>query len=606
MYRLRTLIIGLLLLSAALVAALVHEHQRAARIGEGTERPGPPPERCTVCHAALEEGPAGAHTADAVGCVACHLGNALAYDATRAHAGMEPEPGALQTVDRTCGRPDCHSREAGLVASSLMATGRGLIAVNRWVFGETATPDGHETFRDLLAAETPTPAQDHLRKLCSGCHLYARRANRDDAIVASAGTGCSACHSARRAPATKQHPPVDAAVPDERCLGCHSRSGRIALSYPGLAERRAATDPGCDAPTTLHDGRPACQLVPDVHQAAGLACVDCHLHTDLMGDGTAHLHEEAQVEITCEACHGPVPAGGEASWAETDDAITRDRLRAKAEPRPPLERVRLGRRGTPVWNLRPQPTAGASWTLTGKRDGRPHPVRQTPADANHQLPGHERLTCAACHSAWAPTCTTCHTRFAPDEPQWDFAHGEPRPGAWHETAERYGWGAPALAVTALGRIAPAIPGMILTLQRRPGGATDSRRLFAVLDPHTTRKASRSCASCHSSGAALGLGTGTLEWGADETPRFAPTQPVPGRPELATDGWTTLGAAEPAPGTRTGVRSLDAAEQQRVLAVSRCLPCHEKADDPIYRDFRRAQRRADAPDSRCTKSPPGRP
>ena len=30
-----------------------------------------------------------------------------------------------------------------------------------------------------------------------------------------------------------------------------------------------------------------------------------------MGDGTACEHEEDQVEITCEACHGPVRAGGE-------------------------------------------------------------------------------------------------------------------------------------------------------------------------------------------------------------------------------------------------------------------------------------------------------
>ena len=63
------------------------------------------------------------------------------------------------------------------------------------------------------------------------------------------------------------------------------------------------------AATTLHDGRPACRAEADVHRLAGLSCIDCHLHTDLMGDGHEWEHEEEQVEITCEACHGPVREG---------------------------------------------------------------------------------------------------------------------------------------------------------------------------------------------------------------------------------------------------------------------------------------------------------
>jgi hypothetical protein len=37
-------------------------------------------------------------------------------------------------------------------------------------------------------------------------------------------------------------------------------------------------------------------------------------------------------------------------------------------------------------------------------------------------------------------------------------------------------------------------------------------------------------------------------------------------------------------TRGAARSFTAHEVDRILAVGVCLPCHEKADDPIYQDF----------------------
>ena len=48
--------------------------------------------------------------------------------------------------------------------------------------------------------------------------------------------------------------------------------------------------------------------------------------------------------------------------------------------RPPEERVRLGRRGTPVWNLRP---SGSGWVTLRKGQGVALVTKQTPIDANH-------------------------------------------------------------------------------------------------------------------------------------------------------------------------------------------------------------------------------
>ena len=596
MFRTRALVVGLLLALAGLLAALGREQRRASSIGRGPDRAGGKVERCVTCHVRPEEDPGGAHARAAVGCSTCHLGNPYAFDKARAHAGMEPEPGALRTVARTCGRAGCHPREAQRVATSLMARASGIVSVNRFAFGEIPEPRGTATMAETLAKADPSPAERHLAKLCGGCHLHALRDDRDDAIHGN-GSGCSACHVARRLPGAvpRPHPAVDARVPDDRCLGCHSRSGRIALTYEGLHEVDRDQAGACAAATTLHDGRPACRVEADVHRVAGLSCVDCHLHTDLMGDGTEREHEEDQVEITCEACHGPVRDGGETTWAAVADPITLDRLRQRGETRPRDERVRLGRRGTPLWNLRSSPSG---WVLVRKGQGVALATGQTPADPDHALPGHSRLTCSACHAAWAPTCSTCHTRFERDGTQWSFAAAAETPGRWVETSEGFDARPPALGVRADGRVAPAIPGMVMELDGTgAGGSRLSRRLYASLDPHATGKTARACASCHLSPWALGLGSGTLAFTRGAA-SFSPAAPATEDPRLAADGWTRLDAPSPGIGTRVGLRSLDAAELRRALAVGPCLGCHARPGDPFFRDFPASAARQARGATRC--------
>jgi hypothetical protein len=536
-------------LSAALLGLLVgwsRESRRAQLAGKGVGRAGGRTERCLTCHVRESEDPGGAHARSALGCASCHLGNPLAFDKERAHERLEREPGALSTVGATCGREGCHPREAARVSSSPMARASGIVSVDRFAFGEIPAPDGTTTMADVLAAPHPTPAESHLRKLCAGCHLGTRRANRDDAIRGS-GSGCASCHVPPRRPggSPRPHPAVDARVPDDRCLGCHSRSGRIALSYQGLAEiephqLRGDAAP-CAAPTALDDGRPACRVAPDVHQAAGISCTDCHLHTELMGDGTIRPHKEEQVEVTCEACHGPVGKDGERSWGAVEDEISRGILRVRKIERPPEVRARLGQRGTPIWNLLRISSLSSSfsssssslslfpssWTLIRKLDGVVLPVKQTPADANHLRKGHERLTCSSCHAAWAPTCTTCHTGFDARKKQWDFATEKEETGAWVERSEGFSWAPPLLGVRADGKIVPAVPGMILDIDATAaGGRSSALRLLAPLEPHTTGRRARTCRSCHQ----------------------PPASPV-------FDG-----------GTRTGFRPLNAAERRRVAAA----------------------------------------
>ena len=600
MFRTRALVVGLLVALAGLLVALGRERQRATALGRGPDRAGGKVERCVTCHVRPEEDPGGAHARAAVGCSSCHLGNELAFDKVRAHAGMEPEPGALRTVARTCGRTGCHVREAQKVATSLMARAAGIVSVNRWVFDELPEPRGTASMVETLARTDPSPAERHIRKLCAGCHLHTLRGNRDDAIHGN-GSGCSSCHVARRLPGAvpRPHPAVDARVTDDRCLGCHSRSGRIALTYEGLYEVEKDQAGACgDAATALHDGRPACRADADVHRLAGLSCIDCHLHTDLMGDGREWEHSEEQVEVTCEACHGPVRGDSEATettWSAVNDPISRDLLRQRGETRPPEERVRLGRRGTPLWNLRP---SGSGWVTLRKGQGVALATKQTPIDANHVLPGHERLTCSSCHAAWAPTCSTCHTRFEADGKQWDFAKAAETAGRWVESSKGYAARPPALAVRADGRVAPATPGMVMDLDvEAAGGPRASRRLYSSFDPHSTGKKARTCESCHLSPWALGLGTGTLSL-TGGVPSFTPAVAAAEDARLAFDAWTHLDAEHSGLGTRVGLRSLDAKELRRALAVGACLPCHKGARDPVWKDFAASRARLARGATRC--------
>lgn len=483
-----------------------------------------PPATSAGCGSCHTDPPAGVHAA--IPCEACHLGHPELPTREAAHAGMEKEPGALDTVDRTCGV--CHPVEVARVRTLPMTTGRGIVGVDRFVFGELPTPDTEQTLADVLHTATPTPAEDHLRRLCAGCHLGTRKDNRDDVIVG--GSGCSACHSI---PTTSGHSAITAKVPDSQCFGCHSRSSRISLTYAGQVEGACTTQ--------LPDGRTTCATTPDVHQAAGLACIDCHVHTELMGDGVSRAHQEEQVEIRCTSCHGESPA------PMLDDPITR---------RLPHEGiVAAGTRGTPLWNV-------SATGLTGKLDGRQHPLpRVAPTHAGR---GHDRLDCVACHATAAPTCASCHTSYTADDRQYDFGVGHVVPGRWVERGANEGLAPPALGVLH-DRIRPAIPGMVGEINGR------ATRRFALLDPHSTQRQARTCVDCHRSSVALGLGTGLLD---PATFRFTPTTAVPGFPGLAADGWTTLGATTPGEGTRVGARSLNASEQRRILRVGVCLGCHE--------------------------------
>ena len=185
-------------------------------------------------------------------------------------------------------------------------------------------------------------------------------------------------------------------------------------------------------------------------------------------------------------------------------------------------------------------------------------------DQQTQEPDHERLTCQACHSQWAPQCHGCHLEYDPEGLQWDHTARRGTPGAWHETRSLVRNDAPPLGVAADGRIGPHVPGMILQAHHPDYPSPMFRRLFAPLPPHTSGS-SRSCRDCHRNPRALGLGAGMLERSEDGDRRFTPDHPN-AADGLPADAWTNLDASRQGGSSHAGHRPFSQEETRRILGA----------------------------------------
>lgn len=490
-------------------------------------------ESCLHCHP--QQSP---RSHGAVPCSRCHGGQPEASQQEAAHRHLLAKPGTPETLAASCG--SCHPKQVAAVPQSPMYTGQGIVSTTRRLLGDSAGAGGFATLGHSLPDQL-------LRKQCAACHLGSDRAARQGSAPGMVRRGgCLGCHLQPDEPAT--HPQLNARVGDEHCLGCHSRSGRMALSYAGLAEIEERQAAG-EETGYLADGRLVARRQDDVHHRAGMACIDCHTRAGLMGATQG-------VDIRCEDCHAnPKPRLRFDQWPEAEAAMKR---RIPFPVRPNQEFLVTARHGTPLWHIEVRPTG---LFLHRKQVG--GSLRIPPYAAACRDPKHERLHCTACHSRWAPQCYGCHLDYAPEPFQWDALAGRQTPGRWVEHRWEIRNEPPPLGVRADGRIAPAVPGMILSLQPSEGAPRRFLRRFAFLDPHTTG-AARTCVSCHRSPVALGLGEGTLLIEAGRW-RFLPAHgKLPDG--LPADAWTTLDGSLSGSTPDGQGRPLNPAELHRILSA----------------------------------------
>jgi len=547
-------------------------------------------ESCLGCHRGMQ-GFSPAHEPGAIGCFSCHLGNPFAADKDRAHRGMLRVPGNLDHAQETCGRSGCHPEITLRVTRSIMATLNGMVHVNRFAFGEQDNPDGPAHVKDLGKGA----ADSHFRQLCASCHLGNPKAMPGPTDGISLGGGCNACHlsyspgaertftawqlsDSRGATWPRLHPRLTVDIPDERCFACHSRSGRISTSYAGWHETlmKAHEAHGVDSLRVLGDRRVFRFVASDVHHQAGMRCVDCHLSWELMGDGALYEHKEQQTRVRCGDCHfsGPPRRDG----APDTDLVRIGSLLGFDPSALPL--LATGKGGYGMYHTRLMPDGRA--VLLGKADGKPRLMRP-PGPLCSEGTVHQRLDCATCHTAWAPTCIGCHNAYDAKLTSFDHLEGRFRQGGWEEYNGDFLADSPALGMMEEeGRIITVLPGMVMTVDTASWagreGAPLFRRLFAPISAHTVQRRSLGCHECHLSANALGFGRGSLSLqGRGPEARWVFQARYASRDEdgLPEDAWTSFPGGKGGESTRRGLRPLSAEERRRMLRVGACLQCHEE-------------------------------
>ncbi|MHC4990090.1 MAG: hypothetical protein ACYTGC_03830, partial [Planctomycetota bacterium] len=248
-------------------------------------------------------------------------------------------PSNLRVVDLGCGT--CHPEITQNLKKSMMATAaghyagglyqNGVVDTKTPVFGTFAITDDDGTvpyekgavdsLLDLIIYEggDPTQVSTHFAAVpsqaCARCHLWSRGKGYRGAENANGvyrADGCAACHvlyaddglsrSADTAidhtePGHAMHHVITRQIPTEQCVHCHHRGARIGLSFTGRAQMppRLPSGPGVPGTTdqrfngnyhyTVDDTNPT-----DVHRERGLDCIDCHVKSEIMGDGNIYGH----------------------------------------------------------------------------------------------------------------------------------------------------------------------------------------------------------------------------------------------------------------------------------------------------------------------------
>jgi hypothetical protein len=392
-------------------------------------------------------------------------------------------PGDIRVNDDSCGQ--CHPDHTEKLRTSIMTTNAGHYMPTLFLAGyqdrdaifgshpaidEECDPE--DTGGTVCELETLAPPSDeamqaaiddgdvalieeyayahYLSKSCNTCHAAGYPPQTSKFQYRS--SGCTACHMIygedgvfeggdealpRNAfPFPKKHE-ITSAIPTEQCATCHFQGGRIGLLFRGIREggfSEENTPPNAEFWNVPAYGHTSGYYIldedttndydetpPDVHYAAGMHCVDCHVGTDVHGTGELFSTSKQQVDLRCEDCHGTVrsPVVADASG---------------------LFRTQNGR-------ILPQLSTGSQGEviLTGRVDGVEHEIPQparmlangTASDRMQEAMAPngddwthaEALTCDTCHTSFNQYCIGCHVnvnmeRSAVDAQTGALSHGQ--------------------------------------------------------------------------------------------------------------------------------------------------------------------------------------
>ncbi|HBI15486.1 MAG TPA: hypothetical protein DDY20_08245 [Desulfobulbaceae bacterium] len=347
-------LIFLFLVLSMLCGCRGEESALSSKTGEKQMDHAPRQKGCPACHP--EVAVASPHD---FACVECHRGDAAANQQEVAHAGLVARPAHPDQMRETCGV--CHGDSVRQCADSLHFTLRNEVNQVRGHFGAT---EPLSNLTEIPVSPEPSIAlelaDDLLRRRCLRCHVFTPG---DEYPLTLRGTGCAACHLAFAQGKLQSHQLL-AKPTDQQCLSCHYGNA-VGADYYGRYEHdynwEYRTPYVTREPYIRAYGVEYHDLVPDIHQQRGLACIDCHQGHQLMAGG--------QNLLTCATCHrSPQNGNGPLPGNVTQDSST--------------------------------------LVLTSTRDGKKHVIPQLVHPAHAQYG--QQVACQVCHAQWGFNDSTTH------------------------------------------------------------------------------------------------------------------------------------------------------------------------------------------------------
>ncbi|KAA3618441.1 MAG: hypothetical protein D8M58_13335 [Calditrichaeota bacterium] len=537
-------------------------------------------EKCLTCHTDMGD-PSPFHPIAAYGCVMCHLGNASTDDKDDAHEEMLVNPSDLNHADLTCGK--CHNDILHNVRNSIMTNNAGLVASTLYQWDERISPD--DTSLHINELPDTSLATSHMRKLCAGCHVN-KLENDLPGETGTRGGGCNDCHLVKAGTEGK-HSTFSVQMDIPVCEKCHNRSDRVGLTYQGKFESEGYGTPyehGNTSSMELSNGRYFYQITPDIHYEAGMVCIDCHIAEDVMGDGKKYTHLELAVHIKCEDCHQMKTARPPADnivWrmieVNSNLQLSPDSTFAKTERNSFYANVFM---------------EDEDVVLIRKLDGQKLIIPQNKNRPECQMPGHEKMSCQACHSAYTPQCYGCHDVYDPTKKQLDKVSYEETYGHWSEGRSYLRFEKPTLGIDNLGRIIPFAPGCQVYMTELDDDLQIKQQktwlTMAPYDPHSTRKNVATCIDCHGSIKRFGLGEGNVQFkdGLFTTQQIYDA-PSSGLGNFSLETMIDENGEIPQKMSRKTARPFSLDEIKKIYRVSLCITCHDSYKDKIYKDFDRS-------------------
>ena len=242
---------------------------------------------CTGCHkVALDEN-------HRLGCTTCHAGEEKSTSWQQAHEGLVAQPAHPDNAPKYCG--SCHEKDINMVADSAHYTLRDHVSLVRKAFGAQTSSDSALLIQPSAFPQNALELTDDLlRRRCLRCHVYTEG---DNFTQVKRATGCGACHLTYSDGQMQSHTFISK-PDDSRCLSCHY-GNHVGSDYYGRYEHdyneEYRTPYRLDSIPVRPFGVEYHELEPDVHQKAGMICIDCHSKSQVMGN--------EKNSRTCKACH---------------------------------------------------------------------------------------------------------------------------------------------------------------------------------------------------------------------------------------------------------------------------------------------------------------